>query len=220
MTFSNIHSPNTGILFDNCFAFDNYAGGDGLYIEQNNDGAIIRNFTTGNNGLSGVKVEPNPSNPVTNTEIIDSYSFDNVALGYYYNVAQVPVFTDNTALNNGSGGDIDAAYAPDTSLRLLDPVKVSGHERGATILNRYVDGVQTSTPLWPYPNEDVIKEHMCNQSDLEDLHRWSDTDPMYVGIPAWCATDKTLTAYIWELDGATCPTDICPPQFHSLGSLP
>lgn len=201
--------PNTGMVFDNFFTYNNWPDGDGLFIEQNNDGAVLTNITSMTNGLSGVKVEQASSANVTNIEITNSYASGNGAYGYYYASANVSVFSDNTAINNSSGGDIEASYAPDYSVRLLDPVKVAGHERGATIVNRYVDGVQTSTPLWPYPYEDIIKQHMCNQADLEAVHRWDDTDPLYVNTPAWCQTNKTLTEFIWEINGAPCPADIC-----------
>ena len=84
---------------------------------------------------------------------------------------------------------------------------VPGHERGATIVNRYVDGVQTNDPLWPYPYEDIIKQHMCDPTDLADAHRVAANGTDWE--PGWCATNKTLTEYIWEANGATCPSDIC-----------
>ena len=111
----------------------------------------------------------------------------------------------NAEQNNLGGvmqGDLEAAYAP-TLTYLVNPTKVAGRERGATIVNRYVDGVQTASPLWPWPNEDLIRSHMCNVTDLATVDR--NRSGM---IPGWCLSNKTLTNYIWEYLGNAAPSSV------------
>jgi hypothetical protein len=87
-----------------------------------------------------------------------------------------------------------------------------GGDIGATILNRYgVSGTLwgepgynslTQEPLWPFPNEDVIKEKMSSWTGPNDGER------------GFCANDTglyggpiTLTSYIWEYLGNPCPSE-------------
>jgi hypothetical protein len=63
----------------------------------------------------------------------------------------------------------------------------------------------TSEPLWPFPNEDVIKTTMSAWDGKNDARR------------GFCASGNglyggpvTLTSYLWEALGSPCPTDICP----------
>ncbi|MEA1924606.1 MAG: hypothetical protein U9M95_01925 [Candidatus Altiarchaeota archaeon] len=111
----------------------------------------------------------------------------------------------------------------------LDGTASDGGNRGATILYRIGwNGTlwgdlgyneTTSEPLWPFPNEDLIKEQMSeyyydNESDgLEPLR----------GGRGFCANGTglyggniTLTSYIWEYLGNPCPPEICDyaPAYH------
>lgn len=71
-----------------------------------------------------------------------------------------------------------------------------GKDRGANILYRYVNGVQTNVPLWPWPNEDRIKADMC-----------APNTPPSGAIPAVNDTTRgfcsksSLTEYIWTYLG-------------------
>jgi len=100
---------------------------------------------------------------------------------------------------------------------------LSGGRCGAEIMYRYgndSDGdgvcgqlygesgwnqVNTSRPLWPFPNEDVIKTACSKRSTR-----------------GFCASGQTLTKYIWEYLGNTMPADIYGPSSPviSTSSLP
>lgn len=72
--------------------------------------------------------------------------------------------------------------------------------KGANIESRYNIGLSngeytitgTTDPLWPWPHEAIIKRDMCAGTTT-----------------GWCATNKSLTRYIWEYLGNSCPVDIC-----------
>ena len=195
-------------MFKNLLIWKNTGTHYGFNIQGNDNGSRISFVTSGYNGLSGIRLDPYPHHPITNAIIINNFSLDNNSYGFLYQSSQVTVFRNNSGIDNG-GGDLEPLYAPDISSRLLDPVMVAGHERGATIVNRYLDGEQTSTPLWPWPDEGIIKEQMCNIDDLNEIHRWNTSDNLFVGRPEWCEGDETLTEYIWQSNGASCPEDIC-----------
>jgi len=55
----------------------------------------------------------------------------------------------------------------------------------------------TSDSLWPFPNEDVIRERM-RVYNLHDVN----------GARGFCADGQTLTKYIWEYLGNTIPVEI------------
>ena len=206
---------NDDITLENILIWD--TSGAGININGNSTDFSITDVSVGGPGFTGIRLNPYPSNPITGFTIDENYVVDGDAFGIYTSAGQTISVANNTTVNNASdGGDTEAAYAPNHSPRFLDPTKVSGHERGATILNRYEDGVQTTTALWPWPDEDIIKTYMCSQADLEAVHRWSDADPLFVGKPAWCDSGKTLTKYVCEYNGSPCPTDICLTK-HSIG---
>jgi hypothetical protein len=89
-----------------------------------------------------------------------------------------------------------------------------GGDIGATVLKRYgVSGtlwgepgydVLTDESLWPFPNEQVIKQEMSSWDGPNDATR------------GFCAAGDslsggpiTLTSYIWEYLGSPCPFHIC-----------
>lgn len=67
-----------------------------------------------------------------------------------------------------------------------------------------------STPMWPFPNENVIKSKMAAYTypGLSGARGFAASGTGLYGGPI------TLTSYIWEYLGNPCPTDIC-----SYGSL-
>lgn len=79
----------------------------------------------------------------------------------------------------------------------------NGADIGANIVYRYENGVLTNKPLWPWPYENWIKEDMCDPDILQEIGRTGSD------MPKWCATNKTLTEYIWEYLGNSCPDEIC-----------
>lgn len=97
----------------------------------------------------------------------------------------------------------------------LDGVGLSGSDVGANILFLYGEpgtlwgetgyDTITATPMWPYPNEDLIKSKMVEYSGGG-----------VVGARGFCASGTrldgvnpiTLTSYIWEYLGNEIPEDI------------
>ena len=198
--------PNEEIVFKDILSWKNIDDGYAFNVQGNDKGSELSNMTLGESFV-GFRLDPYPHAPITHAKVHNIFSTRNSANGFYYDEDEVDLFENNTATDNAEGEDLEAKYAPDISKRFLDPVMVPGHERGAIIVNRYVDGNLTDAPLWPYPNEGVIKENMCNPDDLAIAHRVAANGEGW--FPGWCATDKTLTEYIWEFNGADCPSDIC-----------
>jgi hypothetical protein len=56
---------------------------------------------------------------------------------------------------------------------------------------------ETSTKMWPFPNEDLIRQHMRAYS-YQNLS----------GARGFCADNQTLTKYVWEYLGNPIPSDI------------
>src|SRR3989344_963005 len=93
-----------------------------------------------------------------------------------------------------------------TRIESTSPYKGAGEagaDIGANILYKYGTdgsrvgdaGVETLTTnnIWPWPYEAQIKSDICGVATASGL----------------CATTKTLTAYIWEYLGNTCPVSVC-----------
>ncbi|HBR79587.1 MAG TPA: hypothetical protein DEA46_04130 [Candidatus Moranbacteria bacterium] len=178
--------------------------GYGAVVEQLETRGIYEYITIKNSGALGFKTGTNG----VSDETIKNFFIDTTGgVGFYLeNPSAVTTFVDNTAINLVSGSPIEASYAP-TLDYLTRPTMVTGHERGGTMVNRYVDGNLTSIPLWPWPNEDLIRENMCDPDDLITAHRTSANGAGWE--PEWCASNKTLTEHIWEYLGNECPEEIC-----------
>lgn len=79
--------------------------------------------------------------------------------GYFGNV--------QGARNNiaAGAGDLtsDPGFVSALRIEAASPYKAAGSsgDIGANVVNRYVDGVLTATPLFPWPNEARIKAEMC-----------------------------------------------------------
>lgn len=199
-------TPNEEISFKDIVLWK--VTGAGFNIQDNDNGTTLEYATVGYSATShGIRVNPSPSSTygIHNEIIRNVFSTHNSIYGWYYDSPMVSVFQDNTATFNNDGGTIEGSYAP-TMNYLVKPTMVAGHERGGVIVNRYVDGNLTSTPLWPWPNEDLIKQHMCNAADLVTAHRVASNGEGWE--PAWCASSKTLTRYIWEYLGTPTPAEI------------
>jgi len=183
----------------------------GFNIDDNVDSISLENITTIHNTHIGIRVNPYPNYTISNVTIDRSLSTDNTYDGIYWNPDMTSVvLTNSTAVRNGSGDDIEPEYEPEI-LYVPTNTPVDGHERGATVFYRYVDGELTDEPLWPWPYEEVIKQYMCNATYLQEItdtiNQKEGTDIQY--IPPWCATDLTLTEYIWTYLGNPCPEEIC-----------
>jgi hypothetical protein len=114
-----------------------------------------------------------------------------------------------TAGNTGLGYDINNMPVINSS---NNPVGISNFlnlGQGANIMNRYVNGIETSQPLWPWTYEDRIKADF--QQSFQNI-------PAQYGNAArgFAANGNglyggpiTLTSYIWEYLGNPCPQNIC-----------
>ena len=80
----------------------------------------------------------------------------------------------------------------------------AGTNRGATVIKRYVNGTLTDTSLWPFPNEDFIKQDLCAGPDGTLLNGEAINTRGH-NASGWCASNKTLTKYVWEQLGNTSP---------------
>ena len=83
----------------------------------------------------------------------------------------------------------------------------SGLNRGATIVNRYHNGVLTHHALWPWPNEARIKADFQTNFNLAGINPRRGFAADGSGLRG---TPITLTSYIWEYLGNACPVEICP----------
>lgn len=211
--------PNVDLVFKDILIWNSQYYG--VNIQNNDNGSKLSFLTLGKMGLTGFRIDQNPSSgPISNEEITNVVSFNNGGYGFYYDSNMVSLFVNNSAVGNVSGPVIEANYAP-TLNYLVKPTVVPGYERGATIIYRYVDGNLTTTPLWPWPYEDLIKQHMCNPADLQTVHRVASNGAGWE--PKWAASGKSLTQYIWEYLGSPIPSeiygntsDLSPPNLHSV----
>jgi len=198
--------PNEDLVFKDILLWKNIDDGYGLNVQGNDSGSSYSFMTVGESFI-GFRLDPSPHAPITHERISNIFSTKNSIYGFLYSANQADIFANNTGTQNENENDIEPAYAPDISDRFLDPVMIAGHERGAIIVKRYMNGTLSNDPLWPYPNESSIKQHMCDPKDLQTAHRVATMGPGWQ--PGWCATNKSLTEYIWEFNGASCPADIC-----------
>ncbi|MBV1880173.1 MAG: right-handed parallel beta-helix repeat-containing protein [Pseudomonadales bacterium] len=201
---------STGTNDDN--RIENFVSWDnenGMIIHANMDNNEIVSATLGSNRIMGLRINnDNVYNTLFEKMFVtdnDSFPFFIAGQGGYYGVDTI--FQNNTATENGMGSDIEPSLAPGLEY-LVKPSMIEGSERGAVILNRYQGGVLTDEALWPWPNEDLIQQHMCNEDDLINAHRVAANGDGWE--PQWCASEKTLTEYIWEFLGNTIPADIYP----------
>ena len=88
-----------------------------------------------------------------------------------------------------------------------------GADIGANIVNQYgITGtmwgdtnfdILSATSLWPWSNEAIIKQQMCDATYLASVNRTG------ANAPGLCSSGKSLSRYIWEYLGNTCPTGMC-----------
>jgi len=80
---------------------------------------------------------------------------------------------------------------------------LGGSDRGANILYRYKNGVLTTEPLWPWPNEDRIREDFRTDFGTPNPARGFCAD----GVDAW-GQPHSLTRYVWQALGNQIPAEI------------
>lgn len=102
---------------------------------------------------------------------------------------------DNSNLDGAAsdGGDIGA-----TIIKRIGKSGTLWGEPGYNLLQDGTNG-QADKNLWPFPNEDIIREHMRSYSYDNGKLR---------GDRGFCADGQTLTKYIWEYLGNPIPPEI------------
>lgn len=173
--YTNAHIADNYIK--NSILFGNASYGIADYTVSNNN--VFYNNTKGNTGGSYTK----PSIGANST--IDKNPSGNGLL--YLPRIEAGSWLKTAGENGGQAG-----------AEVMYKVGVSGALFGETGYNSL-----TSDPLWPFPNEALIKSDMASYSG-----------PGASGARGFCAgnslngTPQTLTKYIWELLGNQIPADI------------
>ncbi|MBI4847286.1 MAG: hypothetical protein HY808_01730 [Nitrospirae bacterium] len=204
-------------LFENNVAVEGRRG----FALQSGTNITIRSCTSINNSDSGYRQNAKGAD----TYIANNLSYNNATGGYVNNSGSYQKFdyngynANNPAVSGFTKGEHDRTDNP----QLLYPLRIesnsvykntgeNGADIGANVIYKYENGVLTTKALWPWPYENWIKEDMCDASFLQQVGRTG------ADAPKWCTTNKTLTQYIWEYLGNTCPDEICnytklpPPQ--------
>jgi len=173
--------------------------GFGVYVDGGQTNVEVRDALTVDAGIAGI------SAPGANVH--DSAGYN-------------PVATDgNIHQYTTCSNCLDLPQSPVTDGSLLNPLEkeqgtalaTSLPSVGAVIRYRYgVDGTHygdsgyntlTNKPLWPWPNEDRIKQEMCVRSGV--TRGFCNPGTRLDGVHP-----VTLTSYIWEFLGRPIPTEI------------
>jgi len=191
----------------------------GLGAQAGSD-STLKNLTIIGNSGHGIQVGYSSSTfNLTNSVLVG-----NGGRGINYDASGSPTNWSESYNNcsnntvNGCPGTGDTGYDAYTN-GLLYPIRIesgstldtagaSGSTVGANITNRLgVSGTlygetgyatETSQSLWPWPQETRIKNDMCNEINTGVADR------------GWCATNLSLTDYIWGLLNNPLPGGLSP----------
>jgi hypothetical protein len=183
--------------YENVIAWD--LKGRGMFESGPNAGHRIRNATVGQAQSDGIQPY---ATDVSNSLI---YQVGGSSVGGDYNAFFRTVLPSNAS--NAISSDPKLKYI--TRIETDSPAfgtGAGGGNRGATVVNRYENGVLTNQPLWPWPNEARIKTDFQTDFGLAGVNpkRGFATDSNgLTGKPI------SLTSYIWEYLGNPCPDNIC-----------
>jgi hypothetical protein len=160
----------------------------------------------GNGGLrQGFNMGNADGSIVTNNVWKDVFAWGNGGLGFHANIS-TPSGSNNqliraTMANNGLGdpiySEIKGKSMRDKDLaefEVLQDNKIEGttHQgQGARVEYRYVDGVLTSEPLWPWPMEDRIRTEFAEILGIND---YSVTKTIYPILAQYGAVPITGSA--------------------------
>lgn len=171
---------------------------------------VVNHNTVYNSNGRGVRVDATPAwNAVTfNDNLVDK------ATGLCFQ-DMTGSGTRISATHNQVFGCTTVSVPNDSSLVTTDPglsyllrIDAGGGkgtasdsgDRGATVVKRYNSGTLTTTDLWPFPNEDIISSDLCAGPD-----NGTTITTRGHNQTGWCASNKTLTKYVWGLLGNTSP---------------
>lgn len=150
-------------------------------------------------------------NKITNSIIANngSYAFRGEKTESYNIVfGNSPNYPSGSTPGTGSlviDPELEYVFKNDTK-PLNDNLASDGKPRGANLLYRYINGVESTQKLWPWLYEDQIHQDFCAPSALTEFGRVGDNSA------GWCDSGKSLTRYLWESYGkaaALCPAEIC-----------
>jgi len=164
----------------------------GISVNSNASDTVFNHVTIGKNADGGSWF--NPYNDVIGSKIENSLIFSNANNGLngvirsdYNNIYQ----NTEDYLGGAVRGSNDSSHDPGIKyiVQLEDishgkGTASDGGDRGATVIKRYMNGLLTTTNLWPWPHEERIKIDLCAEVTR-----------------GWCGTNQSLTQYIWEYLG-------------------
>jgi len=101
--------------------------------------------------------------------------------------------------------DPEQLYAFDNDTTPLnDNLGSDGERRGAHLMYRYYNGVESTESVWPWFYENKIYQDFCDPATLTELGRTGSN------TAGWCDSGKSLTRYIWNAVGnEACPSNVC-----------
>jgi len=210
------------LKLSNAVAWNSHGMGVNIAISGTNN--QLEHLTVGNPGSDGVRVAPE----MTTGTLVNSVVFN--AGRYGFNSKYKPSYIDvsnsgssdfnQTSCSTGCIYTNPLADGTPSSIKYITRIESGsaltgagsdGSDIGANVIYRYgIDGSRygdagydtlTSTALWPWPNEDRIKNQMCETVTRGFCSAGTQLD----GV-----NSITLTSYIWELTGNPMPTGIYP----------
>ena len=177
--FDNLDWKCNNQLIENNVLWNSAAGaGIGINTGQSEPAAgyladvVVNRNTVGNhnNNGRGLNIHHNPPNiNFTNNAVIsngrvanNSESTLNLSYTMYYNNSQFVTGngTDNLSNNIAENPELVSIVEPGAA---AENKASDGGTIGATVLKRYQDGVLTNTDLWPWPNEALLKQKLCDE---------------------------------------------------------
>lgn len=202
--------------YDNCLVINTDQGGMNSNGNTNNDVISYNQCTVIGTGGDGVRSAARGDYYKT---VSNSIFLQNAGSAIGVNIDST---SNNYAFLNGNNNPGDAGVVDDPRTNgLLYPVRVESGSRlatagqggthvGADLSFRWGRtgsmwgevnfDVETTEPLWPYPNEQLVKEDLC---------RGQPADGFCAGGTGLYGGAVTLTSYIWEALGNACPAEIC-----------
>ena len=228
------NNNNTNVrnhLFQNCIALDGHrpSGGEakyGAFYHPKNatnvyhQGCIVLNESTGHAGM--FVQEWGTGISVVNTVIWDLTNSASSAVGLRANNGGSMTADHMTIGGTLPGGYVYSGNSDTNSLHGGNPSNLLNNTPGAVILYRYgAHGSRwgdanydtlTSTSLWPFPGENVIKTVFAEQLNTPSGY----TPASNISARGFCTgtrkngAPQTLTKYIWEYLGTPIPAEIVP----------
>ena len=101
--------------------------------------------------------------------------------------------------------DPEQVYVFDNdTMPLNDNLGSDDKRRGAHLMYRYYNGVESTQSLWPWLYESEIHKDFCDSTVLTELGRIGSNST------GWCDSGKSLTRYLWNASGSqACPAEVC-----------